>query len=80
MKTLGIRVARIRLSQLVDEVAAGEEIVITKYGKPLARLLPLARCHEPRIPGLLKGKIWIAEDFDEPLPQEIMDHFGGEPR
>jgi prevent-host-death family protein len=74
MRTLHIRVAKTHLSRLVDEVAAGEEIVIAKAGKPLARLVPFASDHErgcarlPRTPGLMKGKLWIAEDFDEPLP------------
>ena len=74
MRTVSIRRARTHLSRLVDEVAAGEEIVIARAGKPLARLLPftsgreLGSHHEPRTPGLMKGKLWIAEDFDEPLP------------
>jgi antitoxin (DNA-binding transcriptional repressor) of toxin-antitoxin stability system len=62
----------------VNEVAAGEEIVIARAGKPVARLLPYAPRREPRQPDLLKGQIWIAEDFDEPLPEEIMAAFRGE--
>jgi antitoxin (DNA-binding transcriptional repressor) of toxin-antitoxin stability system len=62
----------------VNEVAAGEEIVIVKAGEPVARLLPVEPRREPRKPGLLKGKIWIADDFDEPLPGEIMAAFRGE--
>jgi prevent-host-death family protein len=68
MRTVNIRAARTHLSRLVDEVAAGEEIVIAKAGKPLARLVPFTSSREPRRPGLMKGKLWIAEDFDEPLP------------
>ena len=59
-------------------VAAGEEIVIAKAGKPVARLLPFEPRREPRQPGLIKGKIWIADDFDDPLPEEIMAAFRGE--
>jgi prevent-host-death family protein len=72
MRTVSTRTARTDLSRLVDEVAAGEEIVIAKAGKPLARLVPFTSGgepgshREPRSPGLMKGKLWIAEDFDEP--------------
>jgi antitoxin (DNA-binding transcriptional repressor) of toxin-antitoxin stability system len=52
--------------------------VIAKAGKPVARLLPFEPCREPRKPDLLKGKIWIAEDFDDPLPEEIRAAFRGE--
>jgi prevent-host-death family protein len=78
MRTVNIHAAKTHLSRLVDEVAAGEEIVIAKAGKPLARLVPFASTREPRQPGLMKGKLWIAEDFDEPLPEEIMAAFRGE--
>ena len=47
-------------------------------GKPIARLLPLGPRRQPRKPGYLKGKIWIADDFDDPLPEEIMAAFRGE--
>jgi prevent-host-death family protein len=78
MRTVNIHAAKTHLSRLVDEVAAGEEIVIAKAGKPLARLVPFATDREPRRPGLMKGKLWIAEDFDEPLPEEILAAFRGE--
>jgi prevent-host-death family protein len=78
MRTVNIHAAKTHLSRLVDEVAAGEEIVIAKAGKPLARLVPFTSTRERRIPGLMKGKLWIAEDFDEPLPEEIMEAFRGE--
>jgi prevent-host-death family protein len=73
-----ISVAALHLTRLVELVATGEEIVIAKAGKPVARLLPLEPRREPRQPGLLKGKIWIADDFDDPLPEEIMAAFRGE--
>jgi prevent-host-death family protein len=78
MRMVNIHTARIHLSRLVDEVAAGEEIVIARAGKPVARLLPFGPRREPRQPDLLKGKIWIADEFDEPLPEEIMAAFRGE--
>jgi prevent-host-death family protein len=76
--TLNLYEAKTQLSKLVERAAAGEEIVIAKAGKPVARLLPVEARREPRRPGLMKGKIWIAEDFDEPLPEEIMAAFRGE--
>jgi prevent-host-death family protein len=78
MRTVNIHAAKTHLSRLVDEVAAGEEIVIAKAGKPLARLVPFTSAREPRQPGLMKGQLWIAEDFDEPLPEEVMAAFRGE--
>jgi prevent-host-death family protein len=78
MRMVNIHMAKTHLSRLVAEVAAGEEIVIAKAGKPLARLLPFEPRREPRQPGLMKGKIWIADDFDDPLPEEIMAAFRGE--
>lgn len=78
MRTVNIHAAKTHLSRLVDEVAAGDEIVIAKAGKPLARLVPFAPDRKPRRPGLMKGKLWVAEDFDEPLPEEVMAAFRGE--
>jgi prevent-host-death family protein len=78
MRMVNIHAAKTHLSRLVNEVAAGEEIVIARAGKPVARLLPFQPRREPRRPGLLKGKIWIADDFDDPLPEEIMASFRGE--
>jgi prevent-host-death family protein len=78
MRMVDIHTARTHLSRLVDAVAAGEEIVIAKAGKPVARLLAYAPQRAPRQPGLMKGKIWIADDFDDPLPEEILAAFRGE--
>ena len=73
-KTLNLYEAKSRLSSLVEEAASGKEIIIAKSGVPRARLVPL----EPRVrrrPGGSKGKIWIAADFDAPLPDEMLDAF-----
>ena len=78
MRVVSIHSAKTHLSRLIAEVAAGEEIVIAKAGKPVARLLPFEPRGEPRQPDLLKGEIWIADDFDDPLPEEIMAAFRGE--
>lgn len=76
-KTLSLHEVKTRLSQLVDEAAAGEEIIIAKAGKPRARLVPLRPT--VRRPGAWEGRIWIADDFDDPLPPELLAAFyGGE--
>lgn len=64
--------AKTSLSELIERAAAGEEIVIAKAGKPKARLVPLAGGAEPRQPGGWEGKVWVAEDFDERLPADIL--------
>lgn len=77
-KTINLYQAKTHLSKLVEDAASGEEIIIAKAGKPRARLMPIDKVREPRQPGALKGKIWIADDFDDPLPPEIMKGFLGE--
>jgi prevent-host-death family protein len=69
--------AKTHLSRLVERVEHGEEIVLCKAGKPVAKLVPYKKPHLPRQPGALKGQIWIADDFDE-LPPEIEAAFRGE--
>ena len=66
MKTVDIHAAKTHLSSLLAEVAAGEEVIIAKAGKPLARLVPLEKPDVRKSFGMLKGKIWISDDFDEP--------------
>jgi len=71
--------AKTHLSELVEQAAQGKEIVIAKSGKPKARLVPLAPkdTRHLRIPGRGKGRVWIADDFDAPLPPEILRLFTG---
>jgi len=71
MVEISIHQAKVHFSKLLSRVAAGEEIVITKAGKPVARLVPFQKPKKKRIPGQDKGKVWIAEDFDAPLPADI---------
>jgi prevent-host-death family protein len=71
---LSIYDAKTNLSALVDRAAAGEEIVISKYGRPCARLVPLKQTARRR-PGRAKGRIWMAADFDAPLPRHVLDAF-----
>lgn len=77
-KQVNVYEAKTRLSQLIDEAASGEEIVIARAGRPVARLVPLEPRREPRKPGGLEGKIWMSDDFDDPLPEEIQRFFDGE--
>jgi prevent-host-death family protein len=69
--------AKSSLSRLVDRAAGGEEIIIAKSGKPLARLGPLRHGVAQRKPGGWEGRVYISEDFDEPLPPEILSAFEG---
>lgn len=69
--------AKTHLSQLVERAARGEEIVIAKAGRPLARLVPLAEPSPARRPGTLAGRIRMAEDFDAPLPDDLAAGFKG---
>ena len=79
MKTVNIHAAKTHLSSLVEEAAAGEEIILAKAGKPVARLVPLEKPDFRKSFGILKGKIRISDDFDAPLPPEILKGFGIEP-
>jgi prevent-host-death family protein len=74
--TVNLYEAKTSLSKLVERAAAGEEIIIAKAGKPKARLVPLTD-RALRKPGGWEGKVWVADDFDEPLPPEIFESFAG---
>jgi prevent-host-death family protein len=73
--------AKTHLSELVEQAAKGREIVIAKSGKPKARLVPLAPkdTRHLRKPGGGKGRVWMAPDFDAPLPAEVLKLFGIDP-
>jgi prevent-host-death family protein len=71
MEQVSIRYAKMNLARLLDEVAGGAEIVITKGGKPAVKLVPIAAGARMRKSGFLKGKIRIADDFDAPLSTEF---------
>ena len=73
-KPINIHEAKTHLSRLVERVEAGEEITLARAGRPVAKLVPYVRRSEPRKPGLLKGQIVIADDFDA-INDEIADLF-----
>lgn len=68
--------AKTNLSKLVERVAAGEEVIIAKSGRPVARLVAYSEDRAPRRPGRLAGKIWISPDFDD--DDEIIAAFYGD--
>lgn len=75
MSTVNIHEAKTHLSRLVARAEAGEEIVIARGGRPVARLVPFDAPTEPRTFGRMRGQIRIADDFDEPLPDDVLDSF-----
>lgn len=77
MRTINIHAAKTQLSRLVDAAAAGEEIIIAKSGKPIARLGPLSAPRRKRKLGVLSGRLQVPEDFDADLPDEVLDAFEG---
>ncbi len=69
--------AKTNLSRLLDRAAGGEEIVITRNGRPVAKLVAAVAARKPRKLGLLKGRIRLGKDFDAPLPDDVLDAFEG---
>ena len=77
-KAVNIHEAKTHLSRLVERVEAGEEITLARAGRPVARLVPYQARRLPRTPGSLKGRIWLADDWDSPeVNAEIADLFEG---
>jgi len=75
MIVTNISEAKARLSSLVEKVLAGEEVIIGKAGKPVAKMVKYERSEKKRSPGVLRGRIRIADDFDV-LPKDIAAAFG----
>lgn len=71
LKTVNLYDAKTHLSRLVEEAAAGAEIIIAKAGKPMARLGPVREKNRRSPPGFWKGKVWMADDGIEPLPEDM---------
>ncbi len=74
-ETVNIHQAKTHLSRLLARVSQGEEFVIAKAGKPVAKLAPVQAKPSQRVPGFDKGKISMASDFEAPLPEEILNEF-----
>ena len=72
---VNVHEAKTHLSRLLERVRQGEEIVIAKSGEPVARLVGIRDQPERRTPGSAKGMLWVSEDFDDPLPEEILGRF-----
>jgi antitoxin (DNA-binding transcriptional repressor) of toxin-antitoxin stability system len=78
MKKVNIYEAKTRLSQLVDEAASGKDVVIARAGRPVARLTRLVGKGGKRRLGILDGRFRIPNDFNRPLPEEVLRAFEGE--
>ncbi len=75
MQMINIHEAKTHLSKLLVRVSAGEEIIISKAGRPLARLVAWREPVRTRKPGLDRGKFQVPDDFDTALPVEVLDNF-----
>jgi prevent-host-death family protein len=75
-KSVGVHEAKTHLSRLLDDVAAGEDVVITRRGEPAARLVALNTVAR-RAFGIDRGRLTVPEDFDAPLGEDVLDSFEG---
>jgi prevent-host-death family protein len=75
LDTVNVHEAKTHLSRLLERVEHGEEIVIARAGKPVARLIPVEPVERRRPIGKYKGQIWVSEDFDESLPWQVFPGF-----
>ncbi len=75
MTTINIYDAKTQLSKLVEQAAAGKDVIIARGGKPVARLTRLTPLPRKLRFGVLKGEVKVASDFDSPLPAEILAQF-----
>jgi len=75
---VNIHEAKTHLSRLLQKVAAGEEVTISRAGKPVAKLVPIAPENRVRPLGFLQGQVYVADDFDAPLPDDLLALFEGE--
>lgn len=74
-EVVNIEEAKTHLSRLLERVGEGEEILIAKAGRPVARLVPAGERPENREPGSAVGEVKVGEDFDAPLPEEVLEAF-----
>ena len=77
-KAINIHEAKTNFSKLIVRVTNGEEIIISKAGNHVAKLVPISKKQKRRLPGSAKGKIKISDDFYKPLPKDIIEVFENE--
>jgi prevent-host-death family protein len=77
LTTVNVHAAKSQLSRLLDAAAAGEEVIIAKAGKPVARLVPFEQKTARRKLGMLAGKLHVPDDFHDPLPDGVLADFEG---
>ncbi|GEM90597.1 type II toxin-antitoxin system Phd/YefM family antitoxin [Oceanithermus desulfurans] len=75
-KQVNVHMAKTHLSRLLEVVLLGEEVVIARSGKPVARLVPVQETPSRRTPGTARGLVRMADDFDAPLPADLAEAFG----
>jgi len=73
--TVNIHAAKTQLSRLLKQVEEGEEIVIARAGKPIARIVPLVPTRPKRRLGILEGQYTVADNIDDPLPDDLLEEF-----
>jgi prevent-host-death family protein len=78
MAAYNVHEAKTHFSKLLQRVLDGEEVVIAKAGKPVAKVVPYEEPAKPRVPGGWEGQVWIADDFDDELPPDLAAAFRGE--
>ena len=77
MKQVNTHEAKTQLSRLLRRVAAGEEVTIANRGVPVARLVPVPPKKAQRVLGIYRGQFTVPDDFDAPLPDDLLDLFEG---
>jgi prevent-host-death family protein len=75
MQQINIHEAKTQLSKLIVAVEKGNEIIIARYGEPVAKLVPFKSSKTNRKPGSAKGKLNVPPDFFEPLPNDLIEGF-----
>jgi len=76
-RVVNMHEAKTTLSRLVELVESGEEVIIARADRPVARLVPIEKA-QPRTLGQWQGRVWMADDFDAPLPDEHQRAWRGE--
>jgi prevent-host-death family protein len=77
VETVNIHAAKTHLSRLIDSVERGEEVIIARAGRPVARLVPIAAPPARRRLGTMAGAFKVPDDFDDPLPDDVLASFEG---